>query len=152
MKVILQEDVKGQGKKGELINVSDGYARNYLLPRNLAIKSTPENLTVMKQQERAKARKLAADKAAAMKTAAKLEAVQVRIPARSAGPGGKLFGAVTTMEISAALLEQHGIDIEKHKIVQETHIKTFGSYEVKCRLGNEITGVINVLVTEAKHE
>jgi len=149
MKVILQQDVKGQGKKGELINVSDGYARNYLLPRNLAIKSTPENVTVMKQQEKAKIRKLEAEKAAAREIVSKLEAVQIRVPARSGGASGKLFGAVTSKEISEALAEQHGIVIEKHRIVQEEHIKTFGAYEVKCKLGHEINGVINVLVTEA---
>ena len=150
MKVILQQDVKGQGKKGELINVSDGYARNFLFPRNLAIQSTPENLTVMKQQQKAKLRKLEAEKAAARAIATKLEEVLVKIPARSGGAGGKLFGAVTSKEISEALFEQHGIEIEKNRIVQETHIKTFGSYEIKCKLGNEITGVINVLVTEAQ--
>ena len=149
MKVILQQDVKGQGKKGELINVSDGYARNFLLPRNLAIQSTPENLTAMKQQQKAKLRKLEVEKTAARETASKLEAVIVRIPARSGGAGGKLFGSVTTKEISEALQEQHGIIIEKHRIVQEEHIKTFGTYEIKCKLGHEINGVINVLVTEA---
>jgi len=149
LKVILQQDVKGQGKKGELINVSDGYARNFLLPRNLAIQSTPENLTAMKQQQKAKLRKLEVEKTAARETASKLEAVIVRIPARSGGAGGKLFGSVTTKEISEALQEQHGIIIEKHRIVQEEHIKTFGTYEIKCKLGHEINGVINVLVTEA---
>ena len=149
MKVILQQDVQGQGKKGQLVDVSDGYARNYLLPRKLAIMATQENISVMKQQEKAKAKKIEMEKAAARETAEKLESVIVKIPARSGGTGGKLFGAVTSKEISEALLEQHGIEIEKQRIVQDEHIKTFGSYEIKCKLGYEITGVINVLVVEA---
>ena len=149
MKIILQEDVKGQGKKGQLIDVSDGYARNFLIPRKLAIVATPENTAVVKQQEKARLRRIETEKAAANAVSEKLQAVIVKIPARSGGTGGKLFGAVTSREISEALLAQHGIEIEKNKIVQEEHIKTFGSYEVKCKLGHEINGVINVLVVEA---
>ena len=149
MKIILQQDVKGQGKKGELINVSDGYARNFLLPRKLAVVATTDNVAVAKQQEAIRKKKLEADKASAREIAEKLEGVQVLIPARAGGSGGKLFGAVTTKEISEALLEQHGIEIEKNKIVQEEQIKSFGQYEVKCKLGFEISGVIHVLVKEA---
>ena len=149
MKVILQEDVKGQGKKGELVNVSDGYARNFLLPRKLAIVATAESMTVMKQQEKARLKKIEADKAAARSIAERLQSVVVKIPARSGGAGGKLFGAVTSKEISEALFEQCKIEIEKNKIMQDEHIKTFGSYEIKCKLGYEITGIINVLVVEA---
>jgi len=148
MKVILQEDVKGQGKKGQLVEVSDGYARNYLLPRKLAVTATTENIATMKQQEKARQKKMESDKAAAAEIASKLESLVVKIPAR-AGGAGKLFGAVTSKEISEALLEQHGVEIEKNKIVQDEHIKTFGPYEVKCKLGFEIGGVIHVLVTEA---
>ena len=148
MKVILQQDVKGQGKKGQLIDVADGYARNFLLPRKLAVTATTENVSVMKQQERSKQRKLDADKAKAREVAAKLESVQVVIKARSGGTGGKLFGAVTSKEISEALLKQHGVEIEKNRIIQEENIKSFGAYEVKCKLGFEITGVIHVLVIE----
>ena len=149
MKVILQEDIKGKGKKGELVNVSDGYARNFLLPRKLAIHATPENLTVMKQQEKARLKKIEADKAKANEIVSQLENVLVKITARSGGDGGKLFGSITTKEISEELLKQHGIEIEKNKIVQDAPIKSFGSYEVKCKLGYEITGVIHVLVIEA---
>ena len=149
MKVILGQDVKGQGKKGELVEVSDGYARNYLLPRKLAVAANSENLTVMKQQEKARKKKEEADKAAAKEIAARLEGVIVRITAKSGGAGGKLFGAVTSKEISEELFNQHGIEIEKNKIVSEEHIKTFGSFEVKCKLGFEISGMINVLVTES---
>ena len=153
MKVILQADVKGQGKKGQLVQVSDGYARNYLLPRKLAVPATEENVTVMKRQEKARIHKLEADKAAAKETAAKLEAVIVRIPARSGGSrsdgtSGKLFGAVTSKEISEALSQQHKIELEKNRIIQEEPIKTFGNHEVKCKLGFDIYGVINVLVVE----
>lgn len=149
MKVILQQDVSGQGKKGQLVNVSDGYARNYLLPRKLAIAATEDNMKVLKQQEKARQKKREEDMAAAQETARSLEAVVVTMTARSGGDGGKLFGSVTSKEIAEALLEQHGIDIEKNKIVQEEHIKTFGPHEVKCKLGFEISGVINVLVVEA---
>ena len=148
MKVILQQDVKGQGKKGQLVDVADGFARNYLLPRKLAVTASTENVTVMKQQEKARLRKLETDKAAAKEIASKLEGVLVKIPARSGGAGGKLFGAVTSKEISEALLAQHGVELAKHRIIQEEHIKSFGSYEVKCKLGFEITGVIHVLVIE----
>jgi len=149
MKVILQQDVKGQGKKGEAINVSDGYARNFLLPRKLAVQATQENLAEMKLQEKARQKKMEAEKAAALETATKLEGIQVMMPARAGGPGGKLFGSVTTKEISEALFEQHGIEIEKNKIVQDEHIKAFGPYEIKCKLGHEVSGVIHVLVKEA---
>jgi len=149
MKVILQQDVKGQGKQGQMIDVADGYARNFLLPRKLAIVATPENTAAMKQQEKARLRKLEEDKAAAMDIAEKLQGLVVKIPARSGGAGGKLFGAVTSKEIAEALHEQHGVEIEKNRIVQEEHIKTFGTYEIKCKLGFEISGVINVLVVEA---
>lgn len=148
MKVILQEDVKGKGKKGELVNVSDGYARNFLLPRNLAVLANPANLTKMKADEKAKQKKLEADKAKAREVASNLGDVLVKITARSGGDGGKLFGAITSKEISEELKAQHGIEIEKNKIVQEDPIKSFGSYEIKCKLGFEINGIINVLVVE----
>ena len=148
MRVILQEDLKGKGKKGQLVEVSDGYARNFLLPRKIAVVATQENMTVMKQQEKARVKKQEEDKAEALEIAEKLSAIVVNISAKSGGSGGKLFGAVTSKEISEALLEQHGIEIEKNKIVQEEHIKSFGPYEIKCKLGFEISGTINVLVTE----
>jgi len=150
MKVILQQDVKGQGKKGELVNVSDGYARNFLLPRKLAVHATHENLTVMKQQEKDKQKKLERDKAKANEISAKLGDVLVKISARGGGDGGKLFGSVTTKEISEELQKQHGVEIDKNKIVQDEPIKSFGSHEVKCKLGFEITGVIHLLVVESK--
>lgn len=149
MKVILQQDVKGQGKKGELVNVSDGYARNYLLPRNLAVAATAENLNAMKQQDKARKQREAAEKAEAEETAKKLEGILVKIPAR-AGEGGRLFGAVTSKEISESLLAQTGLNISKSKIVLDEPIKSCGTYQLKCRLGYEVIGQLNVMVTEAK--
>ena len=147
MKVILQQDVKGQGKKGQLIDISDGYARNFLLPRKLAVAATPENLNTMKQQEKARLAQEAAEKAAATELSEKLKGCLVKIPAK-AGAGGKLFGSVTTKEISEALKAQFGFDIAKSKIVLDEPIKAFGTYELKCKLGYEITGAVNVLVCE----
>lgn len=148
MKVIFNVDVRGQGKKGELKEVSDGYARNYLLPRGLAAEATADNINTMKLREKAKAAQIAAEKAQAQEYAKKLGAVQVTIRAK-AGKNGKLFGAVTSQEISEALKSQFDMDIEKNKIVQNDPIKTFGSYSLKVKLGHEISGTVNVLVVEA---
>jgi len=147
MKVIFNVDVRGQGKKGELKEVSDGYARNYLLPRGLAAEATADNINTMKLREKAKAAQIAAEKAQAQEYAKKLGAVQVTIRAK-AGKNGKLFGAVTSQEISEALKSQFDMDIEKNKIVQNDPIKTFGSYSLKVKLGHEISGTVNVLVVE----
>ena len=149
MKVILNADVKGQGKKGELKEVSDGYARNYLLPRKLATEATADNLNAFRLKEKAKAAQMAKEKALAEENAKRLSGVVVQISAR-AGQGGRLFGAVTSQEIADALREQHGIELEKNKIVQAEPIKQFGSFEVKAKLGYEVSGTINVLVTEKK--
>ena len=146
MKVILQQDVKGQGKKGQLIEASDGYARNFLLPRKLAVLATPENVNTMKQQEKAKRAQEAAEKAEA--AAARLKEVTVKIQAK-AGNGGRLFGAVTSKEIADALSAQYGITIPKAKIVQDEPIKAFGTYNLKCKLGYEVVGTLKVMVTEA---
>lgn len=147
MKVILLKDVKGQGKAGELVDVSDGYGRNYLLPRKLATEATKDNLNAMKQQEKAREKQKAKEKAEAEETASMLEGIVVRVKAK-AGASGRLFGAVTTKEIAEALSEQHGISIEKNKIVLAEHIKSFGSYKIKCKLGSEVSGTINLMVTE----
>lgn len=149
MKVIFNTDVRGQGKKGEMKEVSDGYARNYLMPRGLASPATADAVNALKLKEKAKAAQMAKEKAAAEENARRLSGVVVQISAR-AGQGGRLFGAVTSQEIAEALREQHGIEIEKNKIVQAEPIKQFGSYEVKAKLGYEVSGTINVLVTEKK--
>ena len=149
MKVILQQDVKGQGKKGQMIEVSDGYGRNYLLPRKLAVEATADNMNTMKMQEKARKAEEARQKAAAEETAEKLKGLTVKIHAKT-GKDGRLFGAITSKEISDALKEQHKIEIAKQKIVQEDAIKSCGGYQVKCKLGFEINGVINVIVAEEK--
>ena len=149
MKVIFNTDVRGQGKKGEMKEVSDGYARNYLLPRKLASEATADALNALKLKEKAKAAQMAKEKAAAEENAKRLSGVVVQISAR-AGQGGRLFGAVTTKEISDALKAQHNVDIPKQKLVLDDPIKSFGTYQVKARLGFEISGTVNVLVCEEK--
>ena len=149
MKVILQQDVKGQGKKGQLIEASEGYARNYLLPRKLAIAATADAINTMNLKEKARRAEEARQKEAAMAAAEQLKALLVKIPAK-AGTGGRLFGAVTTKEISDALKAQHNVDIPKQKLVLDDPIKAFGTYQVKARLGYEIRGTVNVLVCEEK--
>ena len=149
MKVIFTTDVKGQGKKGEMKEVSEGYGRNYLLPRKLAVEATTDNLNALRLKEKAKAAAIAAEKAKALENSKQLESVVVKIAAK-AGSAGKLFGAVTSQEICDALKEQYGIEIEKQKIVQTEPIKSYGSYEVKCKFGYEINGVIHLLVVEEK--
>ena len=132
MKVILKADVKGSGKKGDIIEVSDGYARNFLLPRKLAVEANADNLNALRLKEKAKAAQIAAETAKAMENAKQLESIVVKISAK-AGSNGKLFGSITSKEISEALSKQFGIEIEKQKIVQAEPIKSFGSYEVKCK-------------------
>ncbi|MBQ2896551.1 MAG: 50S ribosomal protein L9, partial [Oscillospiraceae bacterium] len=127
MKVIFQQDVRGQGKKGEMKEVSDGYARNYLLPRNLAVEANKDNLNALALKEKAKKAQEAKEKAAAMENAQRLKDIVTTIRAK-AGANGKLFGAVTSQEIAEALKEQHGIEVEKNKLVQSEPIKSFGSY------------------------
>ena len=148
MKVILQQDVKGQGKKGQLVEVSDGYARNFLLAKKLAVMATPENINTMKQQEKAKKAQEAAEKAEAQATAGKLESITVKVAAK-AGEGGRLFGAVTAKEVAEALSAQHGIAINKAKLVMEEPIKACGGYKLKAKLGYEVVGTVNVMVVEA---
>ena len=147
MKVILQQDVKGQGKKGQMIEASDGYARNFLLPRKLAVPATAENINTMKMQEKAKKAQEAAEKAEAQAIAEKLAGITVKVVAKG-GNGGRLFGAVTSKEISDALKAQFGLDIAKTKIVQDEPIKAFGGYKLKVKLGYEITGTLSVMVAE----
>lgn len=149
MKVIFLEDVKGKGKKGELKDVSDGYARNFLLPKKLAKEATTDNLNTFKLQEKARLAQIEREKAEANENARRLESMVVKITAK-AGANGRLFGAVTSKEISDALEAQHGMTIEKNKIVLSEPIKSYGSYEVKCKFGYEISGTIHVQVLEEK--
>ena len=147
MQVILQQDVKGKGKKGQLVNVSDGYARNFLLPKKLAVIATAENLNTMKLQEKARKAQEAAEKAEAQALAKQLETLTVKIVAK-AGEGGRLFGAVTAKEVSEALAAQHKINIAKTKLVLDEPIKACGGYQIRAKLGYEVTGTVNVMVTE----
>ena len=149
MKVILQQDVKGQGKKGQLIEVSEGYARNFLIPRKLAVLATADAMNTMMLQEKAKKAEEARQKAEAEAIAEKLKSAQVKVSAR-AGANGKLFGAVTSKEVSDALAAQHKIELAKQKIVLDEPIKSFGTYQLKAKLGHEVTGTIHVIVVEAK--
>ena len=140
MKVIFQQDVRGQGKKGEMKEVSEGYGRNYLLPRGLAVEANKDNLNTLALQE-------ARERAEAEEAAAKLKDVIVTVRAK-AGANGRLFGSVTSQEIADALREQHGVSIEKNRIVQAEPIKSFGSFEVKCKFGYGIDGTVQLLVIE----
>ena len=148
MKVILNADVKGQGKKGQIVNVSDGYARNFLFPKNLAKEATADNLNVAKLKEEAEIARIAREKAAAEDLAKKLSAIKAEVKAK-AGSNGRLFGSVTASDIAEALKSQHKIEIDRHKIVLEDNIKQFGTYEVKVKLYNEVSGKLSVVVKEA---
>lgn len=147
MKVILLQDIKGKGKKGQMIEASDGYARNYLLPRKMAIEATADNVNTMKMNDKAKAEQQARDKAQAQAFADKLKDIVVEIPAK-AGAGGRLFGSITSQEVAEALKAQHHIIVDKKKIVQDEPIKSFGTFTLKAKLGFEIVGNITVHVSE----
>ena len=149
MKVILQQDVKGHGKKGQMVEVSEGYARNFLLPRKLAINATPDAINTMNLKEKARRAEEMRMKEEALAISEKLKEVTVHLTAK-AGTGGRLFGAVTTKEISEGLKEQYGLDIPKQKLVLEEPIKAFGGYQVKAKLGFEISGVVSVTVAEVQ--
>lgn len=149
MKVILQQDVRGQGKKGQMVEVAEGYARNYLLPRKLAAPATTDAINTMRLKEKAKKAEDARLKAEAEAMVDKLKNAPVKIPARS-GANGKLFGAVTSKEVSDALQAQHGIELGKNKIVLDEPIKAYGSFELKAKLGYEVTGTVYVMVVEQK--
>ena len=147
MKVILQQDVKGQGKKGEMIEVSEGYGRNFLLPRKLAVPATADAINTMNLKEKARKAEEARLKAEAQEIAGKLQNCPVKLSAK-AGNGGKLFGAVTNKEISEGLMSQFQLDVPKQKIVLDEPIKAFGTYEVKAKLGYEVSAKFSVSVSE----
>ena len=148
MKVILLQDVKAQGKKGEMITVSDGYARNFLLPRKLAVEATVDAVNSKKNADEAAAFHAAEDKKAALALKAKLEEMPVKIRAK-AGSAGRLFGSVTTKEVSEALKTQYGVDLPKTRLELGEPIKSFGTYQVKAKLYTEVTGTVIVKVEEA---
>ena len=148
MKVILMQDVKGKGKKGQMIEVSDGYARNFMLPKKLAIEATPDAVNTMRMNDKATAERIAREKAEALATSKKLREMTVVVTAKGGG-NGRLFGAVTTQEIAASLEKQAGIKLDKRKIVLNDTIKNVGTYTVTCKLGYEITAPLTVKIQEA---
>ena len=147
MKVILLQDVKGKGKKGQMIEVSDGYARNFMLPKKLAIEATPDAINTMKMNDKATAERIAKEKAAALELSTKLRAMTLIVTAKGGGQG-RLFGAVTNAEIAAAL-EKQDIKLDKRKIVLNENIKNVGTYTVTCKLGYEINAPLTVKIEEA---
>ena len=148
MKVILLQDIRGKGKKGQMIEASDGYARNYLLPRKMAVEATADNVNTMKMNDKAKAEQMAREKAQAQEFAEKLKDITVELKAKS-GNGGRLFGSITSQEVADALKQQSGIAIDKKKIVQDEPNKSFGTFSLKAKLGYEIVATITVHVSEA---
>ena len=148
MKVILMQDVKGKGKKGQMIEVSDGYARNYMLPRKLAQEATADNINTMRMNDKAAAEKAAKERAEALETSKKLRDMTLVVTAKGGG-AGKLFGSVTNQEIADALKAKTGIALDKRKIVISDPIKNVGTYTVQCKLGYEITAPLTVKIEEA---
>ncbi len=146
MKVILQQDVKSLGKKGELVTTSDGYARNYLFPRNLAIEANSQAMTELKNREDSKKHKIAVETENAKQAAAQISGKSVKIKAK-AGQGGRLFGSVTAKEIAEHIRKDMGIDIDKRKITV-SDIKAFGSYPATVKLYQGVTADFTVMVTE----
>lgn len=147
MKVILKADIKGSGKAGELVSVSDGYARNYLLPRGLAVEADSKALNELHGREEAARHRTELEKQQAEQAAKKLGGATVRLTAK-AGQGGKLFGSVTAKEIAAAISQQFGLGIDKRRIVLDSDIKAFGTYEVEIKLYHGISASIRVAVGE----
>ena len=147
MKVVLLADVKGSGKKGELVNVSDGYARNFLFPKKLAKEANAQALNELKNAEESKAFKIKQETEAAQASADKINGKSVSILAK-AGQGGKLFGSVTAKEIAEAIKKQYGVDVDKRKIDAKGDMKAFGTYECEVKLYSGITATVKAVVTE----
>ena len=148
MKVILLQDVKGKGKKGQMIEVSDGYARNYMLPRKMAIEATADAINTKNMNDKATAERIAREKAEALATSHKLRELTLVVKAKGGG-AGRLFGSVTNQEIADALAKNAGIKLDKRKIVISDPIKNVGTYTVTCKLGYEITAPLTVKIEEA---
>ena len=147
MKVILLTDVKGKGKKGQMIEGSDGYARNYMLPRKIAIEATTDAVNTMRMNDKATAERIAGEKAEALEISKKLRELTLIVKAKGGGQG-RLFGAVTNTEVAAALEKQSGIKLDKRKIVLNETIKNVGTYTATCKLGYEITAPLTVKIEE----
>ncbi|NLY54477.1 MAG: 50S ribosomal protein L9 [Firmicutes bacterium] len=144
MKVLLLADVKGLGKKGDVVNASDGYARNYLLPRNLAKEATPAVLEVVKREQATRERRRAREEQEAAELAAKISQTTVRVPAK-AGEGGRLFGSVTSKDIAQALAKQK-IKVDRRKIELKEPIRTLGTVQVPIRVYQETVAILQVEV------
>ena len=149
MKVILLADVKGQGKKDQIINVSDGYARNFLLPKKLAVEANAKALNEAKNKEASKQHKIDVERKAAEDIAKKLESIVVRI-VYAAGPDKRLYGSVTSKDISDELKKKYNIDIDKRKIILSEPIKSFGTFKADAKLFSDVLGKITVEVTSKK--
>ena len=149
MKVLLKSDVKGQGKKGEIVNVSDGYARNFLLPRGLAVVADAKAVNEVKMKAEAQIHKAEAEKQNAKNLSEKLSQITLKITS-TAAPDGKLYGSVTSSNIAEVLKTQENIDIDKRKIHLGENIKSFGTYVVEIKVYPEITANLTVVVTDAK--
>ena len=147
MKVILLQDVKGKGKKGQLLEVSDGYARNVMLPRKIAIEATPDAVNTMKMNDKATQERIAREKAEAMEISKTLRGLTVVVKAKGGG-AGRLFGSITNQEIADSLKAQSGIELDKRKIVISDTIKSVGTYTATCKLGYEITAPLTVKIEE----
>ena len=148
MKVILTQDVKGKGKKGQMLEISDGYARNYLLPRKLAVEATADAVNTMRMNDKAAAEKAAKERAQALEISHQLREMTLVVTAKGGG-AGRLFGSVTNQEIADALKAKTGITLDKRKIVIADPIKNVGTYTVTCKLGYEITAPLTVKIEEA---
>ena len=148
MKVILLQDVKGKGKKGQMLEVSDGYARNYMLPRKLAVEATADAVNTMRMNDKAAAEKAAKERAEALEISKKLREMTLTVTAKGGG-AGRLFGSVTNQEIADALKAKSGIALDKRKIVVSDPIKSVGTYTVTCKLGYEISAPLTVKIEEA---
>ena len=147
MKVVLLQDIKGTGKKGELANVSDGYARNFLFPRKLAREADAHAMNELKNSEESKKFKIETETAQAKANADKLNGQTLTMIGK-AGKGGKLFGSVTSKEIAAELKKKYGIDVDKRKVVLDTDIKNFGTYNVEVKLYTGVSAKLKVMVTD----
>ena len=148
MKVILLQDVKGKGKKGQMIEVSDGYARNFMLPKKLAMEATADAINTMRMNDKAAAEKAAKERAEALEISKKLRDMTLTVTAKGGG-AGRLFGSVTNQEIADALEKNTGIKLDKRKIVISDAIKNVGTYTVTCKLGYEINAPLTVKIEEA---
>ncbi len=149
MRVILCADVKGQGKKDQIVEVSDGYARNFLFPKKLAIPADNKAINEIKNKEASKQHKIDVERAEAKEIAKKLETIVV-VFEYAAGPDKKLYGSVTAKDISEELQKKHGIAIDKRKITLAEPIKSFGTFKADAKLFNDVSGKITVEVTSKK--